>query len=286
MSFISDYLEYAANNEAPRMFHVWAGYAALGAAIGRRAWLPFGVSALYCNPYVMLVGDAGNGKSRAMYNCMQVLKRVKPPIAFTGSKETPAGLWRFMTGDPDAKPVRKSPVMELVKDARCPDGVKMETHPMFIRANEFIDFIGLDPQGWVSALNNISDEDMYHYRTKNGGEDKIAGPYICMLAGLTTEISHSLQKQNIIATGLARRTWFQFGQRRFHDPHAILTQTEAEILARDRCVEHLDKIRHIGGPFTWSEETQKWWTNWYNEHTITVPKKAPQVRSWFASKPD
>lgn len=265
------------------MFHVWGAYTALSASIGRKVWLPFGVSAIYPNIYVLLVGDAGNGKSRAMYNNRALVSQVIPEIHRTGSLETPPGLWRFMTGDPDSKPPKSSPVLQM---AVWPNGMTMPTHPMFITANEFIDFISLDDKGWINALNNISDEDVYFYRTKNMGQDKVIGPYIVMFGGLTTDIAHDLQKEKIISTGLARRTIFQYGQRKFDDPHAILTMEPHEKEAFDRCLVHLNGLRRVAGAFSWDEETQKWWKVWYDDHSAKVRTRSPQTRGWFTSKPD
>lgn len=283
MSFLRDYMVYASNNEAPTMFHIWAGYTALSAAIARKVWLPFGVSAIYPNIYVLLVGPAGNGKSRAMYNCKKLMSAVSPEIFTVQSQATAPGVWRLITGDKTLKPPIASPAMELVM---WPGGFRDETHPLFIRANEFINFIKPDPDGWISALNDIYDEDTYIYLTKNMGTDKIRGPYVVMLGGLTDSIAHNLQKQNIIASGFARRTIFQYGERNFDDPHAILSQSPEELAAFERCIVHLNRLRTLCGEVRWDQDTQEWWTAWYNAHSRDTPNHSPQIRSWFTSKPD
>lgn len=280
MSFLRNYLTYASGNEAPEMFHVWAAYTAISAAVARKVWLPFEDIAIYPNIYVMLVGDAGNGKSWAMQKCKRLLAKV-PGVCISGSLETPQGLLRFMAGNDKADPPVESPVKMLVK---WPDGQLRETHPMTLVANEFVNFISLDDKGWINMLNDIYDEDVYHYRTKNQGEDNLIGPYIVMLGALTTDVSHDLQKARIISTGLARRTFFQYGERRWFDPVPKPAFTAEQEAARTAALSHLLKLRQVNGPFVWTPEVDAWWTAWYRDHLALVPRRAPQIKSWFASK--
>lgn len=281
MSFLRDYLDYASHNEAPEMFHVWAGYACLSAAVSRRVWLPFGDEAIFPNIYVMFVGDAGNGKSVALRKAKRLLAELET-VPISRSVETPEGLWRFMNGEPNGNPPIESPV---AFPAKWPDGQLREVHPMTIIANEFINFIGLNQQGWTNALNDIYDEDRYEYRTKNKGEDNLVGPYIVLLGALTTEVSSDLQKARIIASGFARRTIFQYGERKWHEPHAIPEYDEEKKALRQRAVAYAKGLQKLSGPFIWTPETKAWWTEWYNKHTASVPRQAPQIKSWFTSKP-
>src|SRR6266498_2223605 len=280
MSFLRDYLEYSTGNEAPEMFHVWGGYVALSAAISRRVWLPFEDTAIFPNIYVMFVGPAGNGKTWAMRKVKRVLSELSY-VPIIGSVETPPGLWRFMNGNPKADPPVDSPV---AFPARWPDGQVREVHPMTIIANEFINFISVDDKGWINALNDIYDEDLYRYRTKNMGEDILLGPYIVLLGALTNEVASDLQKTRIISTGLARRTLFQYGERRWNDPHSKPHFDERQRAARDRCVAHLKLLQKTGGAFYWSEEVGEWWKAWYDPDLAEVPQRPPALQGWYASK--
>lgn len=283
MSFIRDYLTYATGNEAPEMFHVWSGYAALSAAISRRVWLVDGDQAIFPNLYIMLVGDAGCGKSTALRRAKRMLAELGD-VPLSRSVETPEGLWRFMAGDPQANPPVGSPVRFI---AKWPDGQLREVHPMTIIANEFVNFISKDREGWTSALNDIYDEDKYEYRTKNKGEDLLIGPYIVLLGALTTDISNELQKVKIISSGFARRTIFQYGERKFHEPHAFQEFTDEQATARGRCIERLRNLTKLHGSFVMDAKTRVWWKSWYDEHTVNIPEiSTPQTRSWFSSKPN
>jgi len=280
VSFLRDYLDYSTGNEAPEMFHVWGAYVSLSAAISRRVWLPFEDTAIFPNVYVMFVGPAGNGKTWAMRKVKRVLAELSD-VPISGSVETPPGLWRFMNGNPKNDPPIESPV---AFPARWPDGQVRDVHPMTIIANEFINFISIDDKGWINALNDIYDEDIYRYRTKNMGEDILIGPYIVLLGALTNEVASDLQKARIISTGLARRTLFQYGERRWDDPHPKPTFDKSQREARDRCVTHLRRLQKVGGSFYWSREVDEWWREWYCAYLGEVPRQAPAVQSWYASK--
>jgi len=280
MSFLRDYLDYTSGSEVPDMFNVWSGYVVLSAAISRKVWLPFGDEAIFPNIYVLLVGDAGNGKTVALRKAKRILTEIND-TAISRSVETPEGLWRYMNGEPNAEPPIESPVVFITK---WPDGQLRECHPMTIIANEFVNFISKDAEGWTHALNDIYDEDKYEYRTKNKGEDNLTGPYIVILGALTTEVSFDLQKSHIISTGFARRTIFQYGERKWHEPHSIPSYDEAKKEQRNRVVAHAKALQKVHGVFKWSRETQAWWDIWYRRNLSQVAEAPPHLKSWLTSK--
>jgi hypothetical protein len=280
MSFLRDYLDYTSGSEVPDMFNVWSGYVVLSAAISRKVWLPFGDEAIFPNIYVLLVGEAGNGKTVALRKAKRILTEIND-TALSRSVETPEGLWRYMNGEPRADPPIESPVVFI---ARWPDGQLRECHPMTIIANEFVNFISKDPEGWMHSLNDIYDEDKYEYRTKNKGEDNLTGPYIVILGALTTEISFDLQKSHIISTGFARRTIFQYGERKWYEPHSIPDYDETKREQRSRVVAHAKGLQKVSGVFTWTTATQEWWDKWYRQNLAQVNEAPPHLKSWLTSK--
>lgn len=263
---------------------------ALSTVVSRRVWIPWGRRAIYPNLYVLLVGDAGNGKSIAMDFYTMLMQEAEKQGCFDDrlaplsySVETPQGLLRFMAGNPKARPPIESTVKFLSK---FPNGAICEVHPITIKANEFTNFIGMDQEGWMGMLNDISDRDSYTYRTKGQGEDVLTAPYVCLFGGLPTESSHELQRAKVIASGFARRTIFQFGVRKWDDPHPFLTETPTQLEAFNRLLLHLKKLPKLWGGVNWTPAATAFYDKWYREHTVQVPKRAPQVRSWYGTKPD
>lgn len=287
MSFLRDYLTWAGGNEAPKMFHLWSGLTCVSACVPRTVWLPYGARAIYPNLYTLLVGEAGNGKSIAMYFTKRLLASVYPgdthEIPISANVETPAGLWSHMMGKPKAIPVIPSPVMRLVKH---PDGHTCECHPMLIMANEFVNFISTDPENWTTHLNDIYDQDVFRYRTINSGDNLLHGPYISILGGLTTDFAQSLHKAKIISSGFARRTLFQYGERDVENPQAELEESEDQKRAFIRCINHLRSLKTAAGPFHRNPETKAYWKTWYDDNSHQVTKRNPALRSWYLTKPD
>lgn len=266
------------------MFNVWGAYVSLSAAIGRRVWLPFADRYTYANLYVMYVGKAGNGKSTAMGFVRKLIYETDSKIQVSGSVETAQYTWVFMAGDktnPDK--IIEGNCLELV---RAPSGALVESHPYLILANEFINFISTDDKNWISGLNDIFDQDIFRYSTKNKGTNVVHGPYVVMLAALTNEGASEMQKNNIIQSGLARRTIFQYGERDFENPKPWPILTPEQVAAYGRCLAHMKVLRKVAGQFTVTDDAMSWWMNWYCENSRMVPKRSPTVESWYSSRPD
>lgn len=264
------------------MFYVWTAYASISAAIGRRVWLPRPPNVFYPNIYVLLVGNAGEGKSQALGKMRWVIAQAGD-IRTSHSVETPEGFIRYIAGNPTKDPPIPSECMEVMK---WPDGVLRETHTIMITANEFINFIKTNMESWASFLNDVYDQDVYNYRTKGSGTDIIMGPYITLCGAIPTDVSKKLQDMDIINTGFGRRTLMQHGDRKFNDPVPRPPFNESHLAARTRCVEFLRKLKKLHGPFTETPEAAELYDSWYCDHSRTLAKRSTHAtRGWFASKP-
>jgi hypothetical protein len=265
------------------MFYVWSGYAALSTFIGRNVHLQLGRMVYYPNIYTMLVGSAGSGKTQAMDIAKRLIEDVPDmAVRISMSTETCEGWLRYLAGDPSANPPIESQVMTPVI---WPGGANGSSYPMLIKANEFINFIAMNPVGWINLLNDIYDQDFFGYRTKNMGQDRIVGPCIIVLGGLPTETSAELQKANIIASGFARRTIFQYGERKFHEPHAIIHYDSVKEEIRRTLIEYGTAVTKVHGAFKCSPDTEKWFTEWYDGNSALIPAAESHMVNWLNSKP-
>lgn len=280
MSFLSHYLAYTTQSESPEMYNVFGGYSVLATAIGRRVWLPRGSNNFFCNLYTLFVGDAGGGKSHALSHVAYLIEHSVKPGMVSYDVETPEGLLSHMAGT-------KTLPSECMVRMIWPDGQERETAQMTIVANEFIDFIRTNPETWTGFLNNIYDkEGGYTYRTKGCGTNILIGPYMCLIGAIPTDVSKSLQRQELINTGFARRCIMQYGERQYDKPFAEPIWTEVEENHRNACVEHLKHIQTLNGPLVRPPSTISWWKSWYDEHSKTLLARAtPWNKSWLSSKP-
>lgn len=287
-NYLEDYFTYLGENEAPDMFHVWCAYTTLSAAIGRRVWLQHGEACHYANVYILLVGNAGSGKSFAMGRANRLVAALKN-VAITQPVETVEGIIRFIAGDPLHKNAKgePDPIYSECHNVRTwPDGTLKDVHEVLLVANEFIDFIRINPSFWTGLLNNIYDLDYYGYRTKNSGNDTITGPYVVLLGGIPTEVGKKLQDLDIINTGLARRTILQYGERKYDAPVAEPSYTDAQKAAQQRLLDRLKHIQTLSGPIRRTPDALSWWKAWYDKHSTTLLKRStPATLGWLSSKP-
>ena len=286
-SYLTDYLSYATDNEAPEMFHVWSAYSALSAAVGRRVWFIQGPIVFYPNIYVLLVGDAGSCKSTAMRYAQDLLSNLggKNPgefIHMSCSVETPEAFCKFIGGDTEKDPPTVSKCLKMMQ---WPNGKLEATHAYHIQANEFLNFISKNDVGWTVTLNDIYDQDRYSYKTKNMGTDIVVGPYITLLGAIPTESSKQLQRVDVISTGFARRTFLQHGERRFDNPKPRIHYGPEQEALRNKCLAHLVEVQKLSGPMKETPEAAAFYDAWYIEHNRTLAKRAtPQTKGWLSSK--
>ena len=262
---LSDYLDYTAGTEVPDMFNVWGGYFLVSTCVSRRVWFRLGNLTIFPNIYVMLVGDAGNGKTVAIKSIKTVLHGAEF-TAISNSVETPEGLLRHMNGQPDKDPPIPSPV---AFETLWPDGMVAPVYPTAVIANEFVNFINKAQDNWIAFLNDVYDEDNYTYRTKTMGKDNLIGPYITLFGALTTEVSFDLQNAKIISSGFARRTIFQYGARNFEVPHAIPETNPENIAILKSIIKQVQALSRCKGEFRWSNDAKATYKEWYD---LDMPK--------------
>ena len=281
MSLLHDYIELTAGTEVPELFNVWGGYTLISSSISRRSWLMHGRDPIYPNIYSILVGDAGNGKSMAIGDVRELLTEIDAPIA--ASIETPEGLLRRLAGRPDKDP--PEPYVGAFKTV-TPGGSVAEVTPVTIIASEFVNFINKAPENWIHLLNDIYDTDKkFSYFTKNQGQDTIYRPYFVLFGALTTETSFDMVKSRIIQSGFARRSIFQYGERRFYEPCAFPPGGPHKLALRESIIAQCRALQTLSGEFRMPRQTREYYQAWYNDHSFKCPKAPPHLRSWLTSKP-
>ena len=73
--FFTTYMRAVERTESPRLFHLWTAVSAIGSALGRRTWLPFGMAGeIFPNHFILLVGPPAVRKSTAINVAARLLK--------------------------------------------------------------------------------------------------------------------------------------------------------------------------------------------------------------------
>jgi hypothetical protein len=184
-SFLTQYLRYVGDTEAPVFYHRWSAISALGAYLGRQYSFSLGHSPIYTNMYIMLIGEPGSRKSTAI----KIAKKIITQAGYDTISADKSSKEKFMLDlagegdDSEGKTVDEILDTNLWgKDAE--DGDPAE---MYIACDEFNDFIGLGNMEFISLLGNLWDYNgVFKNRIKTGKSVAINNPTVSILGGNTS----------------------------------------------------------------------------------------------------
>lgn len=181
--FISHYLRYIGETEAPILYHRWCAIATLGTFLGRQFYLPFGHSNLHTNMYIMLIGVPAARKSTAI----KIAKKVIRGAGYEHISADKTSKEKFLLDLAGEGSIEQ---LEDMLDTNLwggSDESTQEAREMWIACDEFNDFIGTGNVDFISMLGNLWDfEGNYENRIKSGKSVKISNPTISILGGNTS----------------------------------------------------------------------------------------------------
>lgn len=200
-SFLQEYLEYVEETETPRIMHVWAALSGVGACLGRRVQLPFGITNIYANMFVLLVGPPGVRKSTAI-NLMQARLRNSTKVRFAPEDTAGARQGLIIALENKDEEADEKEKIELEAAAATLDLERLngytitidnrDAHVMFAVASEFGSFIGTNSMEMVTFLNKMWDGEDYDYKIRTA-RHKLHKPLLSILGGTTpTNIASAL----------------------------------------------------------------------------------------------
>lgn len=185
-SFLTQYLHYVGETEAPTFYHRWSAISMIGAYLGRQYSFSFGHFELYTNMYAMLIGEPGARKSTAIKIAKTIIKQAgySRLSADKSSKE------KFMLDLAGIQDEKDNKTLDDILDQNLwgPEAGENNTEPaeMYIACDEFNDFIGLGNMEFISLLGSLWDfNGEFTNRIKNGKSVLINDPTISILGGNT-----------------------------------------------------------------------------------------------------
>lgn len=209
--YLRNYLAMVEDTESPRLFHLWASLSIAGAALGRRCYLPFGHAELFPNQYILLIGNPGTRKSRAMGIATKLLKESThvrfAPQDTAGQRQ---GLAKVMQGEDtpaevvngielaaqdDALGSLSLAQLAEVSNVEQPDQpliADADKHHIYVANSEFSRFIGQNNLQMLDFLVTMWDGEDYEYETKTGSMI-LSNPLINLISCTTpTSLSNAL----------------------------------------------------------------------------------------------
>ena len=245
-NWLDSYVEYTEDFEPPAVFARWAGILTLAVAAGHRVWLEEANTKIWPNLYVVLVGPSGVGKGQSMREVLPFIEKLGVPIS------------------PD-----KITIPRLTKDLagamRFDDELGAYT-PYLIWAEELPSFLGLDAykSGKLADLTTLFDcAKQWESSTKHQGDDKIAQPYICMLAGATASSLFDVLPPASVGQGFTSRLVFvetkEYGQRVPEKPWV----EEFHGRLRESLLHDIEIIGKMRGAMRLSDVARVYWNDYY-----------------------
>jgi hypothetical protein len=254
MSFLKDYAIYTSGNEAPKVFHFWAGMMALSSIISRRVCFRLGYFDIHPNLYIVLVGTPGTKKTTAMSISKEIIRDIGD-IPYSAECITKQALCKEMAE-------------QCVKTFSDKTGEIVTYTPYSIFATELSHFLGMGTaKEMIDFLTTIYDERFYTTKTKNKGNDIIVGPYITMLACTTPDWIRGWMREDVITGGFSRRALFvYYNGSRERIPIPEVTQEMLE--ARARCIKWGKSLVNIQGNFDITPDALEFYKDWYKKLEI------------------
>lgn len=225
------YLEYVEDTESPRLFHIWSFLAGVGACLGRRVYLDFGIDNIYANQFVIITGPPGSRKSTAMKITERLLKQATnirfAPDDTAGQRQ---GLIAAMEGDAeeDEETAEAQAQLEAAAqatlDAISTDKVRKlpfskvvdprDRHVMMAAASEFASLIGERSQNMTIFLSKCWDGEDYEYKLK--AQSMILTEPLLAIVGCIQpgQIAESFPSHSI-GQGFTSRLIFVYGARKY-----------------------------------------------------------------------
>lgn len=253
-NFLSDYMLYNSGNECPPNYHIWSAFTVIASAVGPKVWFEMGYINIYLNPYVLLVGEQGNGKTVAKDIAYDMLKRACPTLPMSAECTSKESIVQHMSEDDQARQYKPS-------DEKGVDPV--EYRPFTIYITELKNFVSVNPTGMLDFLTTIYDRTGKEYSSKyrNQGEFVLVSPYVVFLACETPEWLTYRLKESVISGGFSRRCFFvyEITDSCFNKTMFINDEMRAALA---RCIRHLESLRGVIGAFTFGPGAEAYFNKW------------------------
>lgn len=270
-------MEYTFNTEPAKQFHEWTALCAIASALRKKVYFRFGRIRIHPNLFVVLVSEPGVArKTQAITYGEEIITEVSA-IVTSADAITPQAMLE------DLEHAKTEEMM--------PDGITLTHNSLSVFSSEFESFLGQkkDNTKMLVLLTDLYDCKIrpYRYRTKGAGTNVISSPFLNLEAGTTPESLASSLPSTAIGGGLTTRILFIWADGKEKKVDVPESSTDIKELKK-HLINDLTIISRIVGAYTFTEDSRKWWKNWYNSYEELSPSrlcKDPVFRGWYSRKP-
>lgn len=275
--FLSKYLQYTEETEPPKLFHIWAAMATIGACAGRHLWLETGLGPTYLNSYVALVGPPGTRKTAALNAATKLLRDVTDvrlaPKDTGGQRQ---GLISAIEDKEDEELAEAMSVLESGDEAAMISQLSAmplkvndpDKHTMHIAASEWGSIMGQNNLELTRFLLEVWDGEDYSYRLKHSS-CSLDKPLLSMLCATTPVDISKILPPEAVGGGFTSRMIFVHASKRYKKIPLSKVFYDTSVVPEIKSV--LAEInRKMRGPMAMSNEAAELEEHMYMSETPSV----------------
>lgn len=259
------------SSESPFIYHRWSLITAVGAMLGRQAYINFSIDTIYPNMYTCLMGGAGSRKSSAIKFTRKLLESTGYKTFArekTSSQKFIKDLGEGFDCSKQSRPKSKMTIddhkaefeelnIDYDNDS-IDDGDDDSTSEVFVTAGELEDFLGQNDGAFISLLTNLWDNlDSYSHGKMTSDDVYVNKPTISLIGGTTPTTFNAVFPPEVIGQGMLSRLLLVYGGGA-RTKITLPPPPPQELM--EFFVKHLSLVReHMVGEFTVSPEAFEVW---------------------------
>ncbi len=251
--WLSGYLKYTEGSEPPRSYHTWVGLSLIAGALQRRVYLEWGFETIYPNLYVVLVGASGKTRKGVALGIGKNLLADVAGVTIVSESITRQALINTMK--------------DALANYTVPLAGKVVYHcSITVFSEELSVFLG---QKDIAFLANLTDwydsKDKWTYETIARKKDHIQGVCCNFIGGTAPDWLQSMLPQEAIGGGFTARVLFivEDAKGKTVSKHVLSPE---DIRLRQALVNDLQRVNNLAGPFHFTKDGEKRYTNWYESY--------------------
>jgi hypothetical protein len=253
-NWLKTYMEYTAYNEAPLMFHFWAGVGAIGGALRRKAFFKQEYYTWTPNFYIIFVAPPGTSTKSTAMNISANLLGELDCIRFGPNSIT----WQQMV----------TSMAEACEMVPMDDGTYWPMSCLTFASSEFGSLLDPDDRKMIDVLCDLWDGQTKAWRkeTKSSGKDTVQNPWLNIMACTTPNWLSGNFDRHFIGGGFASRCVFVYADAKrqlIPYPDEDTVPPEARAL-RPQLIHDLEDISTMTGRFRLTPEAKGFGEEWYH----------------------
>lgn len=263
-NWISSYIDFTSDLEAPDQFHFWAAVHGIGTALSGKCWFDMGKFKWRPSFYITFVAPPGIATKSTTVGAIEEMLDEVGDINYGPTSVT----WQAMF---DA-------FVEAMETTVCRNAhtsVQNVTHSsLCLQVSELGNFLDLYDNKFIDFLVDVWDnrEKGQKRKTRGGGEISFKTPCLNMIGATTPAWLKGNMPQYMISGGLTSRMIFVAGDKKRQFVAYPFTQnTAGSKELRENLVHDLRQIAGLSGQFILTPEALQKGQEWYEAYWGSLP---------------